>query len=426
MARRRLRSASLVAGAALVLAACSGGGGGSAGDEGPSVEEGGTLTFANWQWLEPGRAETIFDAVDDYTEENPKVKIKKQSIVRADYEKTISTQIGSGGGPDIFIVPDTYFPELAESGALEPLDGVLASEDEKRLSAENKDYVHDGDQLGLTWETVPFAFFWNKKILDQAGVSPPTSFDELLAAAKQIKAKTGKTGFAVRHQMNEEPVWWLDHANWEYGYGGGWSDGEKLTINSPENVEAETAFKQMYDSGAFSVGDDASTYRSKFSAGEIGMVIDNSSALLTMVKDSKVVPSKQVGASALPFPTEGSAYAGFAIGINANSKNKALAKDYIRWMYTEDAQDGFAEGLFPSSVGTDAKAPAELGEANPWVEPFFAQLPEAKNAVVEGYEAETPIIRKIVLTQIERILTEDVDPQKALDQAQQEAEAAVE
>ena len=426
MARKRLRSATLVAGAALVLAACSGGGGGSAGGEGPSVEEGGTLTFANWQWLEPGRAETIFKAVNGYTSENPKVKFKKQSIVRADYEKTISTQIGSGGGPDILIVPDTYFPELAESGALEPLDGVLAPEDEERLSADNEDYVHDDEQLGLTWETVPFAFFWNKEILDEAGVTPPTTFDELLAAAKQIKAKTGKTGFAVRHQMNEEPVWWLDHSNWEYGYGGGWSDGDKLTINSPENVEAETAFKQMYDSGAFSVGDDASTYRSKFAAGEVGMVIDNSSALLTMIKDSKTVPSKQIGASKLPFPTESSAYAGFAIGINANSKNKELAKDYIRWMYTQDAQEGFAEGLFPSSVGTDAKAPPELGAANPWVEPFFAQLPEARNAVIEGYEAKTPIIRKIVLTQIERILTEDVEPQEALDQAQQEAEAAVE
>lgn len=426
MARKRLRSVSLVAGAALVLAACTSGGGGSAGGEGPSVEKGGTLTFANWQWLEPGRAETIFAAVNEYTSENPKVKIKKQSIVRADYEKTISTQIGSGGGPDIFIVPDTYFPELVESGALEPLDGVLAPEDEERLEGANEDYVDNGKQMGLVWETVPFAFFWNKKILDQAGITPPTSFDELLAAAKKIKSETGKTGFAVRHQLNEEPVWWLDHSNWEYGYGGGWSDGEKLTINSPENVEAETAFKKMYDSGAFSVGDDASTYRSKFAAGEVGMVIDNSSALLTMVKDSKVVPSNQVGASKLPFPTASSAYAGFAIGINADSKNKAIAKDYIRWMYTQDAQEGFAEGLFPSSVGTDAKPPEELGAANPWVAPFFEQLPEAENAVVKGFEAKTPIIRKIVLTQIERILTQDVDPKEALDQAQQEAEAAVE
>jgi multiple sugar transport system substrate-binding protein len=190
-------------------------------------------------------------------------------------------------------------------------------------------------------------------------------------------------------------------------------------------VAAETAFKKMYDSGAFSVGDDASTYRSKFTAGEIGMVIDNSSALLTMVKDNKVVPPEKVGASALPFPTSGSVYAGFAIGINAKSKNTTLAKDFIHWMYTKSAQDGFAEGLFPSSVGTDAKAPQDLGDANPWVDPFFAQLPDAQNAVVAGYEVETPIIRKIVLTQIERILTQDVDPQEALDQAQEEAEAAV-
>lgn len=425
MGWNRLRGVALLAGAALVVSACSGGGDDSTGGEGASVEAGGTLTFANWQWLEPGRAETISKAVDAYASENRNVKIKKQAITREAYEKTISTQIGAGGGPDLFIVPDTYFPELAESGALEPLDGVLAPEDEERLVAANGDYVHEDEQLGLVWETVPFAFFWNKDILKEADVAPPTSFDELLAGAKEIKSSTGKTGFAVRHQMNEEPVWWLDHSNWEHGYGGGWSDGENLTINSPENVEAETAYKRMYDSGAFAVGDDASTYRSKFAAGEIGMVIDNSSALLTMVADNKVVPAKKVGASALPFPTSGSAYAGFAIGINANSENKALAKDFIRWMYTQDAQEGFAEGLFPSSIGTEAEAPEDLTDANPWVAPFFDQLPDATNAVVSGFEAETPIIRKIVLTQIERILTEDVDPQEALDQAQKEAEAAV-
>lgn len=425
MGRNRLRVTALLASVTLGLTACSGGGGSSSGGEGPSAKEGGTLTFADWQWLEPGRAETIFKAVNAYTAENSKATIKKQSITRADYEKTISTQIGSGAGPDIFIVPDTYFPELAASGALEPLDGVLDPADEKRLGPANQDYTSDGKQLGYVWETVPFAFFWNKKILDQAGVAPPTSFDELLAAAKKIKSSTGKTGFAVRHQMNEEPVWWLDHANWEYGYGGGWSDGEKLTINRPENVQAETDFKRMYDSGAFAVGDDASTYRSKFTAGEIGMVIDNSSALLTMVQDNKEVPSDQVGASALPFPTDGSAYAGFAIGINANSEHKALAKDFIRWMFTEKAQQGFAKGLFPSSVGTDAESPQDLRDANPWVGEFFAQLPDAENAVVQGFEPQTPIIRKIVLTQIDRILTEDADPQEALDQAQKEAEAAV-
>ena len=424
MALKRLPLVSLAASVALGLSACSGGGGG-AGDEGAAAEEGGTIAFANWQWLEPGRAETIFNAVNGYTQENPKAKIKKVSITRESYEKTLSTQIGAGGGPDVFIIPDTYFPELASSGALEPLDGVLADEDEARLTSANEDWKYDGQQLGFVWESVPYALFWNEEILDKAGVEPPTTPDELIAAAKQIKSKTGKTGFAVRHQMNEEAPWWIDHSNWEYGYGGQWSDGEKLTINSPENVQAETDFKRMYDSGAFSVGDDASTYRSKFAAGEIGMVIDNSSALLTTLAESKDVTSEQVGASALPFPTENSAYAGFGIGINANSEHKALAKDFVRWMLTQDAQQGLAEGLFPSSVATDAKAPEQLVKENPWVEEFWAQLPNAQNAVVKGYETETPVIRKIVLTQIERILTEDADPQEALDAAQKEAEAAV-
>src|SRR4029453_17946065 len=100
-----------------------------------------------------------------------------------------------------------------------------------------------------------------------------------------------------RHQINEEAPWWIDFSNWTYGFGGKWSNGGALTINSPENVAAVTAFRDMYSSGAMAVGDDASTFRSKFKAGKVGMMIDNSSALATMVTGNQAVPSKTVGAS---------------------------------------------------------------------------------------------------------------------------------
>ncbi|PRY00811.1 carbohydrate ABC transporter substrate-binding protein (CUT1 family) [Allonocardiopsis opalescens] len=413
-------------GLGLTLSGCAGAGGGGQGGEGPSVEEGGQLTFANWQWLEPGRGEQIWSAVGGYSEANPQVELVQQEIVRADYERTISTQIGSGQGPDVFIIPDTYFPELAASGALEPLDGVLDPADQERLNATNENFAVDGQQLALTWESVPFAFFWNENLLDEAGVEPPTSPEELVEAAQTVQDETGATGFAVRHQMNEETVWWLDFANWPYGFGGGWSDGEQLTIDSAENIEALTAYQEVYDSGAFAVGDDASTFRSRFAEGEVAMMIDNSSALLTMVADNETVTSEDIGASPLPFTTDGSTYAGFAIGINANSQNKELARDFVRWMFTQEGQAAMAEGLAPSLVGTDVEVPADFVEANPWVPTFHEQLPNATTAVIAGFETETPQIRTAILTQVARVLTEDVDPAEALAQAQADAEAAVE
>lgn len=418
--RTAMKSGIMAVTLGLALTACSGGGGGSQ-DSGPPAGEGGTLTFANWQWLEPGRSENILAAVKQYESVNTKAKIEKQEITRADYEKTISTQIGSGAGPDILIIPDPFFPELASSGSLEPLDGVLDSASESALRKSNENYKFDGKQLGLIWEAVPYALFSNNDIMTAAGVKPPTTPEELAATAKTIQDKTGKTGFVVRHQLNEESPWFTDYSNWVFGFGGKWSDGKKLTLNSEENVAAADAFLKTYKSGGFGVGDDASTYRSKFAAGQVGMVIDNSSALLTMVSSKDGVKSSQVSASTLPFPGGGSAYAGFSIGINAHSKNKELAKDFIKWMMTSEAQTTFVDALFPSGIATGVSAPEAKIKANPWIDAFYKQLDKSSSVVIPGFETKTPQVRTIVLTQIARMLTTGISAKEAMDTAQQQA-----
>lgn len=420
--RTVMKSGAVAVALSLALSGCSGGGGGGGSAEtGPAAAEGGTLTFANWQWLEKGRGDSILATVKEYEKVNSKAKIEKQEITRADYEKTISTQIGSGAGPDILIIPDPFFPELASSGALEPLDGILDSDSEKALRKTNENYKFDGQQLGFIWEAVPYALFYNNDIMSAAGVKPPTTADELVTAAKTIKDKTGKTGFVVRHQLNEEAPWFTDYSNWVFGFGGKWSDGKKLTLNSDENVAAADAFLKAYKSGGFGVGDDASTYRSKFSAGEVGMVIDNSSALLTMVSSKDGVKSTQVSASPLPFPKGGSAYAGFSIGINAHSKNKELAKDFIKWMMTSDAQSKFVDALFPSGIATGVSAPDAKIKANPWIDAFYKQLENSSSVVIPGFETKTPQVRTIVLTQVARMLTTGISAKEAMDAAQQQA-----
>ncbi|WP_198154012.1 ABC transporter substrate-binding protein [Catenuloplanes japonicus] len=404
----------VAAGTAMVLAAAlTTGCGGDSGADG-----GGELVFANWQWLEPGRGEQLWTAVSGY----PDATLKQQAIARKDYESTLKTQIGARGGPDILIIPDTFLPELADAGALEPLDDVLDDAGKSALNATNEAGKYDGKQVGYAWEIVNYALFWNTSILDQAGVQPPTDMPGLVAAAKEIKAKTGNPGFAVRHQINEEAPWWIDFSNWTYGFGGAWSKGGQLTIDSPENIAAVTAFRDMYASGAMAVGDDASTFRSKFKAGNVGMMIDNSSALATMVTGNDKVPSTGVGASALPFPVKASSQAGFFVGINTFSKNKAAAKDWLRWFYTAPAQQQAAAALGASVLGTDAKPPAEFVTANPWVPTFQAQAATSADAVIDGFETATPLIRHAVLTEVEKVLVDGDDPATALGRAQEAAE----
>jgi len=422
---RALKLAGLgVMGAVTVLVAgCGGGDTVGASHDG---QPGGELTFATWHWLEAGRGDQLYEILSGYQDVNPKATIKKQESTRADYEKTISTEIGAGGGPDVFVIPDTYFTELADSGALEPLDGVLDESVEATLLPQNEQFVVEGERLGFATEVSPYGFFWNKKILEQAGVQPPTTPEALLAAATTIQQKTGVTGFAVRHQMNEEAVWWLDHSNWPFGFGGKGSDGEKLTINSAENVAAEEAYLAMYKSGAFAIGDDASTFRSKFTQGLIAMTIDCLTCMRTVTRSegASITPA-DVGGSLLPFPKPNMTTVTVGIGVNTNSENKELAKDFLRFYFSKETQDKLLAANFPSTVGTDVAVPDELIAESPWAEVPLGNLSNGRSAVIPGFEIETPQIRTIVLIQIERMLAGQATPQQALDAAQEAAQAAV-
>lgn len=405
---------------AVLLAATACGGGSS--DAGPPASEGGQLTVSNWQWLEPDRGDKLWSVVEGYSKVNPKATVKKESIARADYEKTISTQLGGRNGPDLIVIPDTYFATLAKSGLLETIDDAVPADEKQALNSTNDFGKYQGKQLAYTWETLNYALFWNKSLLQKAGVQPPKDFNSLLADAQAIKDKAGVPGFAVRSQMAEETPWWVDFSSWPYGFGGQWSKDGKLTIDAPQNIQAVTAFKKMYDGGAMDTGDDASTFRTKFSQGKIGMMIDNSSALTSMVGDgTNPVKSADVGASAMPFPTPASANVGEWIGINKYSKHKALAKDFLKYLYSADAQKALAGALGASSPGTDAPTPESFVAANPWVPVYKKQTPTSRSAVVEGFADKTPQIAHIVLSHVSEVLIKNVDPATAMKAAQAEA-----
>jgi multiple sugar transport system substrate-binding protein len=171
------------------------------------------------------------------------------------------------------------------------------------------------------------------------------------------------------------------------------------------------------------VGDDASTYRSKFAAGDVGFIIDNSNIPFSTITNNKGVSSSDIGASVLPFPGGSSVYVGNSVGINTHSKNKTIAKDFIRWTYSAKAQLSLADALFPATVGTDVAASQSKIDANPWVKAFYKQGENAQGAIIKGFETKTQQISTIVLTQVSKVLNTSTSAKVAMDQAQKEAEA---
>ncbi|MFK0403114.1 ABC transporter substrate-binding protein [Microbacterium sp. NPDC090225] len=414
---RMLRITGLAAVAALALAGCASGGDSDAGSAG------GELTFSNWQFLEDGKGPIIWDAVKGYTGPNDDIELTKVEIPFANYADKLSTELGAGGGPDVMVLQDSQFASLVDAGVLEPLDDI-ADELGDDLNNTNEAGVFDGGQYGFNWERPTYStVIYNKDIFAQLGLEVPTTFEEFLTTAQTIKDELGIAGWAGRHQTAEIDGWTLEMANWIYGFGGELSDGDELTIDKAENVEAVEAFLETFASGVAPIGDDASTFRAKFGQGQVGMLFENSGVATTITSNpDNAVNGQNMGAAPLPLANPGS-NSQLIIAVNANSDNKEAAKDFVRWVLSEEGQTAIRAGLGASAMATDVEPDAAFLEANPWATQFLEAAKTSKSTLVEGFETESKVIWREVLTAVEDLRVNGGDVKAKLAEVQETLEA---
>jgi len=415
---RALRITGIAAVAAVALAGCA-----SGTDQTGSESAGGELTFSNWQFLEDGKGPILWDAVKGYTGPDDNIELTKVEIPFANYADKLSTELGAGGGPDVMVLQDSQFASLVDAGVLEPLDDI-ADELGDSLNNTNEAGVFDGGQYGFNWERPTYStVIYNKDIFAQLGLEVPTTFDEFLTTAKTIKDQLGIAGWAGRHQTAELDGWTLEMANWIYGFGGELSDGTTLTIDKAENVEAVEAFLETFESGVAPIGDDASTFRAKFGQGQVGMLFENSGVATTITSNpDNVVNGQNLGAAPLPLANPGS-NSQLIIAVNANSKNKDAAKDFVRWVLGEEGQTAIRAGLGASAMATDVEPDPEFLEANPWATQFLDAAKTSKSTLVEGFETESKVIWREVLTAVEDLRVNGGDVKTKLAEVQKNLEA---
>ena len=415
---RALRITGLVAVATIALAGCAAGD-----DSSDAGSAGGELTFSNWQFLEDGKGPIIWDAVKGYTGPDDNIELTKVEIPFANYADKLSTELGAGGGPDVMVLQDSQFASLVDAGVLEPLDDI-ADELGDTLNNTNEAGVFDGGQYGFNWERPTYStVIYNKDIFAELGLEVPTTFDEFLTTAKTIKDELGIAGWAGRHQTAEIDGWTLEMANWIYGFGGELSDGKKLTIDKAENVEAVEAFLETFASGVAPIGDDASTFRAKFGQGQVGMLFENSGVATTITSNpDNAVNGQNMGAAPLPLANPGS-NSQLIIAVNANSDNKEAAKDFVRWVLGEEGQTAIRAGLGASAMATDVEPDAAFLEANPWATQFLEAAKTSKSTLVEGFETESKVVWREVLTAVEDLRVNGGDVKAKLAEVQENLEA---
>lgn len=140
-------------------------------------------------WQESTAMEPVIKAFKDQT--GITVEYKKIASV-ATYEKTLLEALARGQGPDVFVIHHTWVE--GKRGLMSPAPAAVI--DERALKEEfvdvvDKDVVRDGAIYALPVSVDTMALYYNRDLLNAAGVpKPPVTWDEVQQAVQKITRVT--------------------------------------------------------------------------------------------------------------------------------------------------------------------------------------------------------------------------------------------
>lgn len=255
LSRRRFLQYTGLAASAAFLAACPAPAAAPAGDSSDGAS-GETKKLEAWSRMTDLAQESIIGIIDNYNAQNEMgvevefVYIPQTQGSQAD-EKLL-TAVAGGTPPALHYADRFTVPQFAQQGFFTNINDLAeAAGVTKDLYFDFawEETVYKGDIYALSFDTDTRALWYNKDIMEEAGLdpeSPPTNLDELRAATEALTVRDD-TGAVERYGFN--PLYdqaWL--YTWGFGFGGEFQDGDgRITFAHPQNIEAMEWLKTFVD-----------------------------------------------------------------------------------------------------------------------------------------------------------------------------------
>lgn len=152
--------------------------------------------------------EVVKDLVPEFERENPGIRVVVQQIPwTAAHEKLLTGFVG-GSPPDLAQLGNTWIPEFAAIGALEPLDARVAAS--KALAPGDyyegiwKTNGFDGATYGIPWYVDTRVLFYRRDLLKAAGYSEmPRTWSGWREAMEKIRGPKAGSRYAILLPTNE-------------------------------------------------------------------------------------------------------------------------------------------------------------------------------------------------------------------------------
>lgn len=314
-------SAALLA-TALVAAGCGGDGDGGSDGETTSLE-GLELQVMGWSSSQ-AEDEALSALIEQF---NAETGAKATFNPVPEYDATLQSALAGNSPPDVFYVDSNRLPDLADAGVLAPVpEGVISDPDDIYPSLREA-FTYDG-----TWYCPPkdfstLALVYDVQAFEEAGLQPPTTWEELRAAAEELTTDD-RVGLVMGV---EYPRW----AVFLFQAGTALTNDEvtEVTIESPQAREALQFIADMYADGiAASPSElDAGWAGEAFGQGKAAMTIEGNWIVPALAQD---FPDREYAVAELPAGPAGKGTFAFTVcyGVAANAKNPDASWQLVEYL----------------------------------------------------------------------------------------------
>ncbi|CAH9419889.1 ABC transporter, substrate-binding protein (cluster 1, maltose/g3p/polyamine/iron) [Streptomyces globisporus] len=302
-----------------------------------------------------------------------KVKAVLDTIPGADYQAKLQTIINSKQAPDVFFNwGGGSIKPFVDAGLLLPLDPFIAEAPDlkaKFLPSVFNSAVVDGTSYGVPMRgTQPVLLFSNGKVLERAGVEPPKTWDDLLAAVKALKAD-GVTPIALGGGDRWPTLMWFEYL---YDRIAGPElfqkalDGDRDAWASPDSRKALSKIRELVDAGAFGTNYDSVKFTDQGSptllaTGRAGFELMGSWEYSTQQDAHPEFAKSDLGYSAFPSVEDGKGDRANVVGNTNNfysvlkkTKHPRAAAEFLKLMYSDRfVKAQLAIGNLPTTTNTE-------------------------------------------------------------------------
>ena len=289
--------------------------------------------------------------VKQYEAGHPSVELEWVDVPWDALQTKLTAAIVAGSAPSLVQLNVPWAYDYALHGALRPIDELLGEDRKNYTDGAIADLTFNGKVYGFPHYNSVNVMAYNAALFKQAGITRiPTTRDEQLAAAKEIRARTGQYGFSpalgkIAGLMMEEGLPLVENG--------------KAVFNSPAHVAFIAKFAEAYKSGGllkdklFSE-DNYPASIDAYKSGRMAMLEAPPSALTRVRDDAKDIYAV-TDVAPVPIGSRGIAAGGwlfhFAMPRGTTGSVASEAAQFAKFLTNDDNQLEFAKlaGAFPTA-----------------------------------------------------------------------------